>query len=100
MRASGPTAWPPHAAAHLINSHLNAALSGGGLLGGGDPTDPFVARQGSDAGPKALGGGIRPDRLSEIRRQFVNCAVREFFSGHTSKRVWHENRNNKTVQTI
>jgi len=86
MWASGPTARPAHATAHLVNSHLNAALPGGFLLGRGDPTDPFVARQRGNVGPKVAGCAIQLDGLSEICRQFVNCAVREFLSGHISKR--------------
>ncbi len=67
-------------------------LSGGFLLGRGDPTDPLVTRQRGNVGPKVYGCGIRPDGLSEIRRQLVNCAVREFLSGHTSKRAWFAQR--------
>jgi hypothetical protein len=64
--ASGPTARPAHATAYLVNSNLDAALSGGFLLGGGDPTDPFVTRQRGDVGPKVLGCGIQLDGFSEI----------------------------------
>jgi hypothetical protein len=64
--ASRPTAWPAHATAHLINSNLDPALSGGFLLGRGDPTDPFVTSQRSNVGPKVLGCGIQLDGLSEI----------------------------------
>jgi len=81
---SGPTARPTHATAHLINSNLNAALSGGFLLSRGDPTDPLVTRQRGNFGPKVRGYGIKLDGPSEIRRQFVNCAVREFLTGHIS----------------
>ena len=87
MWASGPTARPAHATAHLINSNLDAALSGDFLLGRGNPTDPLVTRQRGNVGPKVLGCGIQLDGLSEICRQFVNCAVLEFLSGHTSKRA-------------
>ena len=66
MWASGPTARPAHATAHLINSNLDAALSGDFLLGRGDPTDPFVTSQRSNVGPKVLGCGIQLDGLSEI----------------------------------
>jgi hypothetical protein len=86
MRASGPTAWPAHASAHLVNSNLDAALLGGFLLGRGDPADPLVARQRGNLGPKVPGGGIQLDGLPEICRQFVNGAVRKFLSGHSSKR--------------
>jgi hypothetical protein len=85
--ASGPTARPAHATAHLINSNLDAALSGGFLLGRGHPTDPLVTRQRGNVGPKVRDCGIQLDRLSEICRQLVNCAVREFWSGHGSKRA-------------
>lgn len=64
--ASGPTARPAHATAHLINSNFDAPLSGGFLLGRGDPTDPFITRQRSNVGPKVLGCGIQLNRLSEI----------------------------------
>ena len=87
MWASGPTARPAHAAAHLVNSNLDAALSGDFLLGRSNPTDPLVTRQRGNVGPKVLGCGIQLDGLSEICRQFVNCAVLEFLSGHTSKRA-------------
>src|SRR5579864_4797294 len=75
MWASGPTARPAHASPHLINSNLDAALSGRFLLGRGNPTDPLVTRQRGNVGPKVLGYGIQLDSLSEIRRQFVNCAL-------------------------
>ena len=66
MWASGPTARPAHATAHLVNAHLNAALPGGFLLGRGDPTDPFVTSQRGNVGPKVLGCGIQLDGLSEV----------------------------------
>ncbi len=66
MRASGPAARPAHAAAHLVNSNLDAALSGGFLLGRGDPTDPFVTGQRGNVGPKVPGCGIQLDGLAEI----------------------------------
>lgn len=81
--ASRPTARPAHSTAHLVNSHLNAALSGGFLLGRGDPTDPFVTSQRGNVGPKVLGGGIQLDGLSEIWWQLVDRAVCEFLSGHS-----------------
>ena len=87
VRASGPTAWPAHAAAHLINTDLDAALSGGFLFGRGDPTDPLVTRQRGEIGPEPFGSGIELDGLSKICRQLMNRAVREFLSGHTSKSV-------------
>ena len=87
VRASGPTTRSAHAAAHLINADLDAALSGGFLLGRSDPTDPLVTCQWRDIRPEVLGPGIELDRLSEIRRQFMHRAVREFLSGHSSKRV-------------
>ena len=43
--ATGPTARPAHATAHLINSNLDAVLSGGFSLGRGDPADPFRYEQ-------------------------------------------------------
>jgi hypothetical protein len=64
--ASGPTARPAHATAHFVNSNLDAALSGGFLLGRRDPTDPFVTSQRSNVEPKVLGCGIQLDGLSEI----------------------------------
>ena len=87
MRASGPAARPAHATAHLIDSNLDAALSGRILLGRGDPTDPFVTSQWSKVGPEVPGLGIRLDGLSEIRRQLVDCAIGEFLSGHALKCV-------------
>ena len=87
MWASGPTARPAHATAHLVNSNLDAAFSSGFLLGGDDPTDPLIPRQRGDVGPKVLGCGIHLDGLSEIIRQYVNCAIRESLSSHNSKRA-------------
>ena len=87
MRASRPTARPAHASPHLIDADLDAALPGGFLLGRSDPTDPLVSRQRGDIGPKALGGGVKPDGFSEICWQLMDRAVREFLTGHTLKRV-------------
>ena len=87
MRASGPTARPAHASLHLIDADLDAALPGGFLLGRSDPTDPLVSRQRGDIGPKALGTGVKLDGFSEICWQLMDRAVREFLTGHTSKRV-------------
>ena len=87
MRASGPTARPAHASLHLINADLDAALPGGFLLGRSDPTDPLVSRQRGDIGPKARGSGVKLDGFSEICWQLMDRAVREFLTGHTSKRV-------------
>ena len=82
VRASRPTAWPAHATAHFVNPNLDAALSGGFLFGGGNPTDPLVTRQRGYVEPKALGCRIQLDRLSEILRQLVNGAIPEFLRGH------------------
>ena len=87
VRASGPTARPAHASLHLIDADLDAALPGGFLLGRSDPTDPLVSRQRGDIGPKARGSGVNLDGFSEICWQIMDRAVREFLTGHTSKRV-------------
>jgi hypothetical protein len=87
VRASGPTARPAHASPHLIDADLDAALPGGFLLGRSDPTDPLVSRQRGDIGPKARGSGVKLDGFSEICWQLMDRAVREFLTGHTSKRV-------------
>jgi hypothetical protein len=87
VRASGPTARPAHASLHLINADLDAALPGGFLLGRSDPADPLVSRQRGDIGPKARGSGVKLDGFSEICWQLMDRAVREFLTGHTSKRV-------------
>jgi hypothetical protein len=87
VRTSGPTARPAHASLHLIDADLDAALPGGFLLGRSDPTDPLVSRQRGDIGPKALGSGVKLDGFSEICWQLMDRAVREFLTGHTSKRV-------------
>jgi len=45
-----------------------------------NPDNTRRASQRGNVGPKCLGCGIQLDGLSEISRQFVNCAVREFLS--------------------
>jgi len=87
VRASGPTARPAHASSHLIDADLDAALPGGFLLGRSDPTDPLVSRQRGDIGPNARGSGVKLDGFSEICWQLMDRAVRDFLTGHTSKRV-------------
>ena len=87
VRASGPTARPAHASLHLIDADLDAALPGGFLLGRSDPTDPLVSRQRGDIGPNARGSGVKLDGFSEICWQLMDRAVRDFLTGHTSKRV-------------
>jgi len=87
VRTSGPTARPAHASLHLIDADLDAALPGGFLLGRSDPTDPLVSRQRGDIGPNARGSGVKLDGFSEICWQLMDRAVREFLTGHTSKRV-------------
>jgi hypothetical protein len=87
VRASGPTARPAHASPHLIDANLNSALSGGFLLGRSDPTDPLVSRQRGYVGPEVLRSGIKFDGFSEICRQIMDRAVREFLTGHTSTRM-------------
>jgi hypothetical protein len=84
---SRPTARPAHTSPHLIDADLDAALSGGFLLSRCDPTDPLVAGQRGDIGPEVLGSGIKLDGFSEICRQLMDRAVREFLTGHTAKRV-------------
>jgi hypothetical protein len=84
VRASGPTARPAHASLHLIDANLNAALSGGILLGRSNPTDPLVSRQRGYVGPEVLGSGIKLDGFSEICRQLMDRAIREFLTSHTS----------------
>ena len=87
VRASGPTARPAHASPHLIDADLDAAFPRGFLLGRSDPTDPLVSRQRGDIGPNARGSGVKLDGFSEICWQLMDRAVREFLTGHTSKRV-------------
>ena len=64
--ASGPTARPAHATAHLINSNLNTTLSGDFLLRRGDPTYPLVTCQRSNVKPKVSDCGIKLDGTLEI----------------------------------
>lgn len=85
MWAPRPTARPAHAAAHLIDAHFDATLSGGFLFGRSNPTDPLVTRQRGEIGPKAFSNSIELDSLSEIFWKLMNRAVRELLSGHTSK---------------
>jgi len=58
VRASGPTARPAHASAHLIDADLDAAFPSTFFFGRGDPTDPLVSRQRGDIAPEALGSGV------------------------------------------
>ena len=83
--APWPAARPAHAFMHLIHADSDAAFSGGILLGRGDPTNPFVARQRGEIRPETFDGIVQFDRLSEIRRQLVNRAICKFLRGHTSK---------------
>lgn len=85
--ASWPAARTPHAVVHLIYPDLDAAPTGGILLGRSHPADPLVARQRREGRPEIPGGDIRLDRPSEISRQLMHCAVCEFLHWHTSKRV-------------
>jgi hypothetical protein len=87
VRASGPTARPAHASAHLIDSDLDAAFPGLFFLGRCDPTDPFVSRKWRDIGPEALRSGIGFYGCPEICRQFVHRAARDLLSSHTSIRA-------------
>ena len=66
--ASGPTAGPTHASAHLIDSDLDAALPRVVFLGRSDPTDPLVSRQWGNIGPEALGGDVGFDGSAEVCR--------------------------------
>ena len=87
MRASGPTARPAHASAHLIDADLDAVFSRFFLLGRCNPTDPFVSRQWGDIDPEALRHGVGFDGFPEILRQLVHRAARELFISHTSNRA-------------
>ena len=82
--ASGPTARPAHASAHLIDTDPDATLPCSFLLGRSDPADPLVSRQRRDIGPEARGHGIELDGISEICGQLMNRAVRELLSVHRS----------------
>ena len=68
VRASGPTARPAHASAHLIDADLDAAFPSTFFLDRCDPTDPLVSRQWGDIGPEALGSGVGFDRSPEVCR--------------------------------
>jgi len=58
MRATGPTARPAQALAHLVEADLDAALAGLFFPGRADPADPLVPRQWRDVQPQAFGVGI------------------------------------------
>ena len=68
VRASGPTARPAHASAHLIDADFDAAFSSTFFFGRGDPTDPLVSRQRGNIGPEALGSGVGFDGSPEVCR--------------------------------
>ena len=86
VRATGPTARPAQALAHLVEADLDAALPGFVFLGRGDPTDPLVPRQGREVQPQPRGVRIGFEGVSEVRRQFMDRAAGEFRSGHGSRR--------------
>src|SRR5262245_41820273 len=58
VRAAGPTAWPAHSSAHLIDADLDAMLASLLFLGRRNPTDPLVSCQRGDIGPKAFGSAV------------------------------------------
>jgi hypothetical protein len=68
VRATGPTARPAHASAHLIETDLNATFSSLFFLGRRDPTDPLVSCQRRDSDPEALRSGVRFDCTPEVGR--------------------------------
>ena len=75
MRATGPTTRPAHPVAHFIQAHGDAAASGGGLLGRGDPTNPLVARQGRDIQPERAHRLVRLQGSAPISRQTMHRAA-------------------------
>src|SRR5689334_20005330 len=78
MRASGPTAGPSHAFAHLVDADLDAALSRLFFLGRRDPADPLIPRQRGDFGPEALRLGVGFDGSPEIGWKLVHLPKTPF----------------------
>ena len=68
MRASGPTARPAHASAHLIDADLDASFPSAFFLGRCHPADPLVLRQPGDIGPEPLGSGVGFNCVEKIGR--------------------------------
>lgn len=84
MRATGPTAWPPHASTHLIETDLDTPLSRLFFPGRRDPTDPLVSRQRGDCRPEACHRCVGFDGPAEVRRQLVDRAARDCFASQVA----------------
>ena len=80
MRAPGLAARSSHALSHLVDTDINATLSGRFLFGRSDPADPLVSHQRSDIGPKGRSYVIKRDGVSEICGQLVNRSILELLS--------------------
>src|SRR5690606_19951673 len=75
VRAARPAAGPPHALAHLVEPRFDPAPPRRLLLAGGDPADPFVARERRDVQPKRNRGRLGLDRLAKVRWQLMHRAA-------------------------
>jgi len=91
MRTAGPTAWPAHTLAHLIEPHGDASRPCFFFLCRCNPANPFVACEWRNAFPYAFRHSIRYKCPAKIRRHRVYLSF-VFFPFHKlyDIRCWFE----------
>lgn len=84
MWASGPTAWPAHPSAHLVQADLDTPFSGFFLLGRCNPAYPLISRDRGYSGPETPGCAIGFDGLPKVGWELMGRAARDRFGSHAS----------------
>lgn len=75
MGAARPAAGPTLSVTQIGAAPIDALAPGVLLLGGLNPTDPFVARERGNVTPSRQGFGIGEQRISQIPREVMNDAA-------------------------
>jgi len=75
MHAPDPAAGAAHAALEFRKSFFDADISCFRFFARGNPTNPFVPREGSNVFPYRLGSSRRSNGPSQIRRHFVHAII-------------------------
>lgn len=73
MRAAGPAAGATHAGFHLGNCFPDTNPARLGAFAGYDPTDPFIAREGSNVSPKSPHLFLGSYRFLKIKGKFMHA---------------------------
>ena len=88
MRATGPAARAAHATNEFGEGFFDADVARFGFFAGGDPANPFVARERRDVRPRRSGRAVSRQRFPPVRRHFMHRASENFLGHEFIRKNW------------